>query len=84
MRRDIPVTVIFFAALRERAGCAECQIAVPDPATVADVWPRLPKRIRRSDAPDGVRYAVNDTWADAARPLIAGDRIALLMPFSGG
>jgi molybdopterin converting factor small subunit len=84
MPRDVPVTVMLFAALRDRAGCAECTIGVPDATVVGDVWPHLPDRIRRSAAPDGARYAVNDEWADAGRPVAAGDRIALLLPFSGG
>jgi molybdopterin converting factor small subunit len=84
MPHDVAVIVLLFAALREHAGCSECTIAVPRSTRVADIWRHLPEQIRRADAPDGVRYAIDDRWTDPAHVLTGGERIALLMPFSGG
>jgi len=84
MPNDLTVTVMLFAALRDRTGRPECAVSVPAGSVVADVWPHLPEQIRRPVAPVGVRYAVNDRWADPRRAVAGGDRIAVLMPFSGG
>jgi molybdopterin synthase catalytic subunit len=72
------VTVRLFAGLRERAGRA--RVELEDVATVADVWPRL----GLGDEPEGLMYAVNREYADAARELADGDEVALIPPVSGG
>jgi molybdopterin converting factor small subunit len=80
----ITVTVLVFASLRDRLGADECVVHAPYGAALTGVWPLLPEPIRRSDAPPGVRYAVNDVWAPAETPLANGDRIAIVLPVSGG
>ena len=67
-----------FAGLRERAGYSERELA--GVARVADVWPAL----GLGDEPDGLLYAVNREYADAARELADGDEVALIPPVSGG
>lgn len=86
MMRAVPVTVtvLLFAALRERAGSAELEVTVPDGTPIDGIWPWLPAPLGRADAPSGVRYARNDNWAAPGGVLAGGDRIALVLPVSGG
>jgi MoaE-MoaD fusion protein len=74
----VAVKVRLFAGLRERAGYSERELA--GVARVADVWPAL----GLGDEPDGLLYAVNREYADAARELADGDEVALIPPVSGG
>jgi molybdopterin converting factor small subunit len=80
----VVVTVLLFAALRDRAGRDRCEVALPAGARIRDVWPVLPEPLRQTAAPTGIRYARNDEWAAAETPVSAGDRIAILLPVSGG
>ena len=74
------VTVKLFAGLRERAGTAEIQLALPEEARVADALTRL------ADVTAGttVVMAVNQEYADESMRLHAGDELALIPPVSGG
>jgi molybdopterin converting factor small subunit len=81
---DVTVTVLVFSSLRERLGADSCAVQAPGGAEPAQLWPLLPEPIRRAAAPPGVRYAVNDVWATAGAPLADGDRVALILPVSGG
>jgi molybdopterin synthase catalytic subunit/molybdopterin converting factor small subunit len=74
----VKVKVRLFAGLRERAGFAERELEGVE--RVADVWPAL----RLGDEPEGLLYAVNREYADAARRLADGDEVALIPPVSGG
>jgi molybdopterin converting factor small subunit len=80
----VTVTILLFASLRARLGADECVVCAPHGAVLSGVWPLLPEPIRRADAPPGVRYAINDVWAPAETPLADGDRIAIVLPVSGG
>jgi molybdopterin converting factor small subunit len=84
MPAPVVVTVLLFAALRDRAGRDRCEIALPAGARIGDIWPVLPAPLRRNTAPAGVRYARNDEWAAPETPIASGDRIAVLLPVSGG
>jgi MoaE-MoaD fusion protein len=75
------VRVRLFAALRERAGGAEeVEVDLPDGAVVRDALDLL------GSLTDGVPVvmAVNREYAGEARPLHAGDELALIPPVSGG
>ncbi|HXD64107.1 MAG TPA: molybdenum cofactor biosynthesis protein MoaE [Solirubrobacteraceae bacterium] len=74
------VTVRLFAGLRERAGCDEVALDLPDGASVADALARLGDIVR--DVP--VVMAVNHEYADDAHGLSPGDELALIPPVSGG
>jgi molybdopterin synthase catalytic subunit len=74
------VTVRLFAGLRERAGCDEVALELPDGARVADALERMRDLIR--DVP--VVMAVNHEYADDGQSLAAGDELALIPPVSGG
>src|SRR5436305_178661 len=74
------VTVRLFAGLRERAGCDELALDLPEGALVADALARMQDVIR--DVP--VVMAVNQEYADDGYSLAAGDELALIPPVSGG
>jgi MoaE-MoaD fusion protein len=74
------VTVRLFAGLRERAGCDEVALELPDGARVSDALSRLRDVI--ADVP--VVMAVNEEYADDGHSLSAGDELALIPPVSGG
>ena len=84
MPDDVTLPGLGCAALRERLGADRCVVRAPDGARPAQLWPLLPEPIRRNAAPRGVRYAVNDAWATDATPLADGDRVAIILPVSGG
>jgi molybdopterin synthase catalytic subunit/molybdopterin converting factor small subunit len=74
------VTVRLFAGLRERAAWSRRELALPDGATVADVWPAL----GLGDEPGGLVYARNRSYVDRGEALADGDEIGLIPPVSGG
>jgi MoaE-MoaD fusion protein len=74
------VTVRLFAALRERAGCDEVALELPEGARVADALAQMGDIVR--DVP--VVMAVNREYADDGHALSAGDELALIPPVSGG
>ena len=77
----MPITVKYFASLREHHG-ADRQLATPEKgATVADVW------ILATDGaalPDNVLMAVNLEYVSADHPVADGDEIAFFPPVTGG
>jgi molybdopterin converting factor subunit 1 len=83
------VRVLYFAWLRERVGRAEETLDLPD--AVTDVA-GLTAWLRARDAEHAaafehanvVRCAVNQTIADAATPVAAGDEVAFFPPVTGG
>jgi molybdopterin synthase sulfur carrier subunit len=77
----MPITVKFFASLREQHG-ADRQLPVPEqPATVADVWARAS---RGEALPDNVLMAVNLEYVAADHPVEDGDEVAFFPPVTGG
>jgi molybdopterin synthase catalytic subunit/molybdopterin converting factor small subunit len=76
----VQVSIRLFAGLRERAGTGARGLALPDGATVADVWGAL----ELGDEPPGLLYAVNKRYADPGTTLRDGDEVALIPPVSGG
>jgi molybdopterin converting factor subunit 1 len=74
------VTVRLFAGLRERAGCDEVALELPEGARVSDALAQM------GDLIDGVPVvmAVNREYADDAHGLAPGDELALIPPVSGG
>jgi molybdopterin-guanine dinucleotide biosynthesis protein A len=75
--------VQYFALLREQAGRSEetLRSAARDARELyAELQTLRPLRLR----PEQLRVAVNDEFADWARPLRDGDRVAFLPPVAGG
>lgn len=80
-----PVRVRLFAAVAERWGEREVQLAVPPGATAATVVEYL--RARRPELAqllDACRLAVNGRYAEPGHPVSGGDEVALIPPVSGG
>ena len=79
------IEVLYFAVLRERAGCAREALELPDGAdvraaraAVAERHPEIAALLSR------VQTAVNRTQARDATILHDGDEVALLPPVAGG
>jgi len=84
-----PLTVLYFAWLRERVGVAEEALSPPDSvATVADLVVYLANLDQRHAAAfkdrKTVRCAVNQEFADITTILRAGDEVAFFPPVTGG
>jgi len=84
-----PLTVLWFAWLRERTGTAE-ELVTP-PAEVATVgalidWlsSRSPGHAAAFQTRRAVRCAVNQDFADPATPIRPGDEVAFFPPVTGG
>lgn len=79
------VTVLFFAAARERAGCARETCDLPAGATVASVLELLEERHPglRPLRPH-LRVSVNQTFARPESPVPEGAELALIPPVAGG
>ena len=79
------ITVRFFAILKDRAGCAEALLELPDGATVGGatdaisrVFPAISGDLKRCAA------AINREYAPADQVLSNNDELALIPPVSGG
>jgi molybdopterin synthase sulfur carrier subunit len=84
-----PLSILYFAWLRERVGMAEETLAAPDSViTVADLVAYLanldPRHAAAFKDRDTVRCAVNQEFADAATIVRPGDEVAFFPPVTGG
>jgi molybdopterin converting factor subunit 1 len=86
---DAPVTILYFAWLRERTGTSEEHVTLPPCVrTVTDLMAWLAERgaghasafaNRRT-----VRCAVNQDFAEPSTPVRPGDEVAFFPPVTGG
>ncbi len=84
-----PLTVLYFAWLRERIGSAEETVDLPaGETTVADLIGTLSAASPRHEAAfrnrRTIRCAVNQEFADPATVLRPGDEVAFFPPVTGG
>ncbi|GAB4179843.1 MAG: molybdopterin converting factor subunit 1 [Thalassobaculales bacterium] len=84
-----PITLLWFAWLRQRVGVGEEKLVLPaEIATVADLLAWLPGRGPGHAAalaePGVVKVAVNQVHVGADHPLRPGDEVALFPPVTGG
>ena len=84
-----PLSILYFAWLRERVGVAEETLSPPDSVTtVADLVGYLANLDSRHAAAfkdrDTVRCAVNQEFADVATIVRPGDEVAFFPPVTGG
>lgn len=77
----MPVTVKFFASLRETIGKAEFCLEAPAQLTVADVWS---KSTNDAELPANTLFAINMDYVDINAPVQDGDEIAFFPPVTGG
>jgi molybdopterin converting factor subunit 1 len=84
-----PLTILWFAWLRERTGTAEERMSPPaEIATVGALidWliARSPRHAAAFQNRRAVRCAVNQDFADPATPIRPGDEVAFFPPVTGG
>jgi molybdopterin synthase sulfur carrier subunit len=74
-----------YAAAREAAGAAEIEVEAEDGVAVAGAVAAL-AAARPGLAPilSRCRFAVGDAYVEEARPVAAGESIAVIPPVSGG
>ena len=78
------VTVIYFAALRERAGRRESVEEIGPGTTAGSLWDVLASREEFRGLATRPGLSVNGGWCGAGRVLVDGDEVGLLPPVSGG
>ena len=76
------VTVLYFASLREQAGCASEVVALAP--SLAQLYEELRRRHGFAFAREKLRVAVNGAFATWDTPPRAGMEIAFIPPVSGG
>ena len=86
---ETPLTILYFAWLRERTGTGEESVAPPaDVATVGDLiaWlaERTPGHASAFANRRTVRCAVNQDFASPETPIGPGDEVAFFPPVTGG
>lgn len=80
------IHVLYFAGVRDLVGCVEEDLPIPDGVrTLGELVPAL---IRARPALDGrlvgVRFAINEEFAEPGTELSAGDVVAVIPPVAGG
>jgi sulfur-carrier protein len=86
---DAPLTILYFAWLRERTGMSEEILSTPPGiATVGELveWlaRRSPGHASAFANRRAVRCAVNQEFADSAARIGPGDEVAFFPPVTGG
>jgi sulfur-carrier protein len=86
---ETPLTILYFAWLRERTGTSEEKVTPPPGVrTVGDLiaWltEQSPGHASAFANRRTVRYAVNQVFADPATRLHPGDEVAFFPPVTGG
>jgi molybdopterin synthase sulfur carrier subunit len=76
------ITVLYFAALRDAAGCAGETLAMP--ADLRALYAALRARHGFGFAPEALRVAVDGEFRDWDHPLAEGAEVAFIPPVSGG
>ncbi|MDX1562053.1 MAG: MoaD/ThiS family protein [Gammaproteobacteria bacterium] len=79
----IAVTVQYFAAFRERAGCAD-EIANTKAKTAAELFDEVAARHGFADAKERCKLAVNGKLASWDSPIADGDQVLFFPPVAGG
>jgi sulfur-carrier protein len=84
-----PLTILYFAWLRERTGTSEEHVTPPaDVQTVGDLvsWlvGRSPGHANAFANRRTIRCAVNQDFADPSAPVRPGDEVAFFPPVTGG
>ncbi len=77
------ITVLYFASLRDAAGCAREACDVPA-GGLAALYEALRVRYGFALPRERVRVAVNGAFADWSMALAGGEEVAFIPPVSGG
>lgn len=84
-----PVTILYFAWLRERAGASEERLTLPPGIRTVDdlvAWlcDRSPGHRAAFENRAVIRCAVNQEFAGPSAPVRPGDEVAFFPPVTGG
>jgi sulfur-carrier protein len=84
-----PLTVLYFAWLRERVGTGEESVVLPTGiGTVGELIAWLaqssPRHAAAFENRRAIRCAVNQDFADSDAPVRPGDEVAFFPPVTGG
>jgi molybdopterin converting factor small subunit len=79
----IEVTVLLFAALRDRVGSERVSLRVPSETPIGGLWAHVPE-LADIQPPAALRYAVNHEWTVPGASARDGDEVAFILPVSGG
>ena len=77
----MPITVKFFASLRESLGISEANLNPKDVKTVADVWSLATESV---EMPPNTLIAINMDYVAPDQEVNDGDEVAFFPPVSGG
>lgn len=80
------VRVLYFAGVRDLVGRAEEELALADDVRDLDGFVRwlVTARPELEGRLTGVRFAINESFADAGDPISGGDVVAVIPPVAGG
>ncbi len=86
---ETPITILYFAWLRERTGTSQEDVALPAGLSTVGAlidWltARSPGHASAFANRRAVRCAVNQDFADPATPIGPGDEVAFFPPVTGG
>jgi molybdopterin synthase sulfur carrier subunit len=73
------VQLFYFAGLREERGCSQEEIEVSPEQTLLSIFTGIFGR-----PPEGIRFAINQSYVEADSIPVDGDEIAFLPPLGGG
>jgi molybdopterin synthase sulfur carrier subunit len=84
-----PLTILYFAWLRELVGLAQEELPLPDgvdtvAGLIAHLSARGPGHAAAFQTQRRVRCAVNQEFADPTSPVHPGDEVAFFPPVTGG
>jgi molybdopterin converting factor subunit 1 len=77
------IRLLYFASLRDRAGCAEESIETVA-STAGELYGDVAARHGFSFAPERLRVAVNGALVPWSHAIADGDEVVFLPPVSGG
>jgi molybdopterin synthase sulfur carrier subunit len=77
------VEVLYFASLRDAAGCAS-ELVETSSADIAALYAEVRARHKFAFAPDRLRAAIDGAFVAWDAPLHNGAEVAFLPPVSGG
>ena len=77
----MPITVKFFASLRESTGCEQCTLDPGQARNAAEAWQNATNGM---EFPPSTLIAINMDYSNADEPLKDGDEVAFFPPVTGG
>ncbi len=77
----MPITVKYFASLKDRMGRDRDVVTASQVRTVADVWSQVTDAY---ELPDNTLAAVNMEYVGVSHPVQEGDEVAFFPPVTGG